>query len=269
MRTGPGTRHDHALVCCSPQMYEGKVLAFIAVRRLSKGTSISPLLLPPSLPSSLPPPPPHPTPHPLHDTHRCETGNGLAFQFFFCWAVWLVGLGVGAYRGFPSTPPLALLGGALWCTGNLLSVPAIKLIGLGLSLLIWGISNMCVGWASSTFGILGVQTQHVAKPALNYSGAAVAVLALLVYLFVKPTQALPAAGGPASSSLLSFKRGSSGLYAGRASPSLQSFLLVEEEEEEEEEGLHRPGSRGGRAAAGGDDAGRDEHGGQNERRSIL
>ena len=114
--------------------------------------------------------------------HRCETGNGLAFQFFFCWAVWLVGLGVGVYRGFPSTPPLALLGGVLWSTGNLLSVPAIKLIGLGLSLLIWGISNMCVGWASSTFGILGVEKQQVSKPVLNYAGAATALLALLVYL---------------------------------------------------------------------------------------
>ena len=248
-------------------MYEnGKVLALMLARRIAEemkhGRHSSPLPLTPPL---LPPAPPHPTPIPLPDTHRCETGNGLAFQFFFCWAVWLVGLGVGAYRGFPSTPPLALLGGALWCTGNLLSVPAIKLIGLGLSLLIWGVSNMCVGWASSTFGILGVQTQHVAKPALNYSGAAVAVLALLVYLFVKPTQARPATEGAASSSSSSFKRGSSGGYAGRASSSFQSSLLVEEEEEEEEEGrgLRRPGSTGGGAAAGGD-GGRDEHGGKEE-----
>lgn len=190
--------------------------------------------------------------------HRCETGNGLAFQFFFCWAVWLVGLGVGVYRGFPSTPPLALLGGVLWSTGNLLSVPAIKLIGLGLSLLIWGISNMCVGWVSSTFGILGVEKQQVSKPVLNYAGAATALLALLVYLVVKPTDSTRDASSASSRRAHRRKRMPHRL----ASPALRSSLLIErDEEEDDEEGVlgGTSGARGGRGLTG---DGRDEHGGR-------
>ncbi len=160
---------------------------------------------------------------------KCETGNGIAFQFFFCWAVWLLGLGVGWYRGFPSTPPIALLGGALWCTGNLLSVPAIKLIGLGMSLLLWGITNMLIGWASGTFGLLGVTAQAVANPAMNYAGMGLAVVALLVYLFVKPVDAAAASAAASAASSRRGRRTYSKDGIGGGVHSLQSSLLIEEE----------------------------------------
>lgn len=47
---------------------------------------------------------------------------------------------------------LAMLGGFLWCTGNMLCGPVINLIGLSMGLLIWGSCNMVCGWASGTFG---------------------------------------------------------------------------------------------------------------------
>lgn len=116
----------------------------------------------------------------------CETGDGIAFQFFFCLSVWVFGLMVGGYRGFPHFHPLAMLGGWLWATGNVASVPAIKLIGLGLSLLLWGATNMLMGWASGTYGLFGLEKRAVRNMALNYAGLAVALVALALYLFVKP-----------------------------------------------------------------------------------
>jgi hypothetical protein len=52
-------------------------------------------------------------------------------------------------------------GGVTWA-GNVASVPAIKLIGLGLSLLVWGSSNMLMGWAS---GKLPARSDVLEKPA--------------------------------------------------------------------------------------------------------
>ena len=52
-----------------------------------------------------------------------------------------------------------MLGGFLWTTGNMLAVPIIKLIGMSMALLIWGSSNMLMGWLTGQFGILGVQSQ--------------------------------------------------------------------------------------------------------------
>ena len=47
-----------------------------------------------------------------------------------------------------------MLGGFLWCTGNMMCGPVINLIGLSMGLLIWGSFNMVCGWASGTFGNL-------------------------------------------------------------------------------------------------------------------
>src|SRR5262249_16200407 len=48
------------------------------------------------------------------------------------------GLIVYIARGFPAFEPFAMLGGFLWCTGNIMVVPIVKLIGLSLGMLLWG-----------------------------------------------------------------------------------------------------------------------------------
>jgi len=58
-----------------------------------------------------------------------------------------------------------MLGGFLWTTGNMMAVPIIKLIGLSMALLIWGSSNMLMGWLTGHFGILGVEAQARAAAA--------------------------------------------------------------------------------------------------------
>ena len=121
-----------------------------------------------------------------------QTGDGVFFQWVLCSAIFIVGLCVQMQQTFsdggsPEFKPIALLGGALWCTGNIFSVPVVKMIGLSLGLLLWGGSNMLTGWASGTFGILGLPapTTSLKTPWLNYLGVAVSVVALALFSFVE------------------------------------------------------------------------------------
>ncbi len=69
---------------------------------------------------------------------KFQTGDGMFFQWILCVGIWLTGLVVNLIRDGPKFEPIAMIGGVLWCTGNLTVVPIIKLIGMGLGLLIWG-----------------------------------------------------------------------------------------------------------------------------------
>lgn len=118
---------------------------------------------------------------------KCSTGDGLFFQFIFCSAVLTMGTVVGFYQGFGQFYATAMLGGALWATGNILCVPCIKLIGLALGLCTWGATNMLVGWASGTFGLLGYPVKDtVSNINLNYAGVGCSLIALLLYASVQP-----------------------------------------------------------------------------------
>lgn len=119
---------------------------------------------------------------------KYETGDGLFFQWVLCSGIFLVGNVVNALQGFPKFEPMAMFGGFLWATGNIVSVPVIKLIGLSLGLLIWGSTNMLIGWASGTFGLFGLKARHVATPWLNYLGLVVALISLSLYIFIKPAE---------------------------------------------------------------------------------
>ena len=100
---------------------------------------------------------------------RYETYDGMYYQWVMCVSIWMTGLALQMLL-FAAPPeqdghwvhgkwnataesgrvdayslrfmPFAALGGFLWATGNVLSVPVINLIGLGLGQLIWGSSNM-------------------------------------------------------------------------------------------------------------------------------
>jgi Transmembrane family, TMEM144 of transporters len=53
---------------------------------------------------------------------------------------------------------------------------------------IWGSFNMLTGWASGRFGWFGLHKQPVSHPGLNTAGVCVAVLALIMFMFVKPEE---------------------------------------------------------------------------------
>ncbi|VDM51234.1 unnamed protein product, partial [Toxocara canis] len=48
-----------------------------------------------------------------------DAGDGLFTQWVMGAAIFVIGMIVNAYEGFPTFHPLAMLGGALWATGSM------------------------------------------------------------------------------------------------------------------------------------------------------
>lgn len=116
---------------------------------------------------------------------KYDTGDGMFFQWILCASIWLVSLVVNLIQNSPKFWPLAMVGGCVWATGNITVVPIVKTVGLALGLLIWASTNLITGWASSRFGMFGIDPEVVAKPYLNYIGAALSFLSAIIFLFVK------------------------------------------------------------------------------------
>jgi glucose uptake protein GlcU len=113
------------------------------------------------------------------------TGDGIMFQWIECCAIMIVGIVVECIAGRPFTfEPLGMLGGMLWCVGNITVIPIVDNIGLGLGLLIWGLFNMVTGWACGHFGIV-VDKEAIKYPVLNYLGLTLACLSILLYFPIK------------------------------------------------------------------------------------
>ncbi|XP_069782329.1 transmembrane protein 144b isoform X2 [Narcine bancroftii] len=122
---------------------------------------------------------------------KFDTGDGLFFQWILCAGIWIVSLLVNLILKCPKFWPLAMVGGFVWATGNITVVPILKTIGLGLGVLIWAAFNLLMGWASSRFGWFGMDPEEVAKPYLNYTGAALSFLSAIIYFFVKSDVSAP------------------------------------------------------------------------------
>jgi len=124
-------------------------------------------------------------------TKRFPTGDGFFFNWAMTSAIFVCGLlfhvGLCGIEGqCPRFEPFAMLGGAIWCIGNLWVVPIVQCIGLGLGLCVWGSSNMLTGWASAHFGILGLKADPApASPVLHYIGVALAVCSMATFLLIK------------------------------------------------------------------------------------
>ncbi|AWP11720.1 putative transmembrane protein 144 [Scophthalmus maximus] len=139
----------------------------------------------------------------------------MFYQWVNCAAIWVVSMVGNLMLESPRFHPLAMVGGAIWATGNIAVVPIVKAIGLGLGILIWGSSSLLMGWASSRFGWFGITAQDVPRPILNYCGAGLCLLSGLIFFFVKAdvelhtiTESIP---------LLLDRRTISGSYAPRSS----------------------------------------------------
>ena len=109
-----------------------------------------------------------------------------------------------------------MLGGAIWCTGQLAVIPIVQTIGIAKGLIIWGSTAMLAGWACGVWGLLGVssQAEAVHSWALNLSGLALCLASLGFSLLIRPSvgderpaakvapmleeQLLPAADGAAA-----------------------------------------------------------------------
>ena len=132
-------------------------------------------------------------------TKWTPTGDGLVFQWCMCAGIFTVGMithfvqcatghnaGIDAHA--PTCPqfiPFASLGGFIWCSSNVLLVPLVDCIGIGLSMLAWGMCEMLTGFFTGKFG-LGVNKELVAYPGFNVGGVLFAVASLLVLLQIRP-----------------------------------------------------------------------------------
>jgi len=131
----------------------------------------------------------------------CEIGDGIFFSAAMSVGILLVGLATGMF--FTSTPdfelpafePLAAAGGAMWMLGNLMCPYIIKLIGLGLGLTVWDLSNMLMGWFTGYFGLFGMQREtNVQSPAMNFAGLILASSSLIFFSLASAWDGVPEKG---------------------------------------------------------------------------
>lgn len=119
---------------------------------------------------------------------KFNMGDGMFFQWCLCCGIWIVGTVVGFVQGRPNFEPWAVLGGFFWASGNALVVPIVDCIGLGMGLLLWGTTNMLMGWSMGNFGLFGLNQAQADNTTLNYIGVAFGVLAIVAYSFVRPME---------------------------------------------------------------------------------
>ncbi|CAJ1344515.1 unnamed protein product [Effrenium voratum] len=120
---------------------------------------------------------------------KYDAGDGMLFQLVLCLGIWITGLCVLLLRGNPAFYPVAMSGGAIWCTGNCMTVYIIRQIGLGPGLVTWGTTALIIGWLTGFFGLFGLPSEQrcLDKPWLNVVGLALAIAALGGSTFIRKT----------------------------------------------------------------------------------
>lgn len=81
-----------------------------------------------------------------------ETGDGYFFQLVVCIGIWLSSLVIDWYKNNPKFYLLPVIGGLIWSSGNVNSVPIIKCLGIGFGSLFWNIIGLLAGWGNARFG---------------------------------------------------------------------------------------------------------------------
>ncbi|CAB3403161.1 unnamed protein product [Caenorhabditis bovis] len=117
---------------------------------------------------------------------RCDPGNGIFAQWLMASSIFLVGLIVYAIEGFPKFEPLAMLGGMFWVLGNATAIPIINVIGIGMGMLVWGVTNCITGWAVGRFGLFGVDATIPSLPLLNYFGLILVIIGGCLFSQIRP-----------------------------------------------------------------------------------
>ena len=119
---------------------------------------------------------------------QVDCGDGFFFSAMMSIGIAIVGLLVN-WSPFtsdeifqaPQFEPWAMVGGAAWMLGNLMTPFIVRCLGLGIGLSVWDLSNMFVGWATGNFGLFGVWREQVHSPVMNYTGLALAGVSLVLF----------------------------------------------------------------------------------------
>jgi glucose uptake protein GlcU len=118
-----------------------------------------------------------------------EIYDGSVFQWFMCSGILFAGvtLGVLCEGAIPKADLVDLLGGMFWTTQNMLLMPVVKLLGLGLGFAIFSGTNVFSGYLIGRLGLFGNPADPGSIPLLRDIGAGLLVVSFMFMVFIKPT----------------------------------------------------------------------------------
>lgn len=123
---------------------------------------------------------------------RRNCKDGFFVQWIECGVVFIIGCIFYVARGFPKFEPIACIGGFLYATGNVFSVPIVEGIGMGVGFLIWTSLQIIVGWGVARFGLFQwIAPQNVKNDVVNYIGIALTIVSGVLLIFVKHVEPEP------------------------------------------------------------------------------
>ena len=121
---------------------------------------------------------------------RYNQGDGVFFQWLVCAGLWICGLIVN----FIQTPThfyvFAMIGGVIWCSGNFLIIPMIRLVGFNTGVLIWSLVFMGTGWSTGLVYLVGVPPDRLCVPFLNYGGLVMCISGVILLAFLKDKKSI-------------------------------------------------------------------------------
>ncbi|ETN83901.1 hypothetical protein NECAME_01694 [Necator americanus] len=118
----------------------------------------------------------------IDQEHYCL---GFTAQMFMCIGAFMVSTAVHAFLHFPGFHGFAMFGGVLWCTANAFAIQIMNRLGMALSILVWNTVSCLTGWATSRYGLFGLNAAVPASLTLNYLGIIALIAGGVMYLFVK------------------------------------------------------------------------------------
>ncbi|KAI6176305.1 hypothetical protein M3Y97_00783800 [Aphelenchoides bicaudatus] len=113
-------------------------------------------------------------------------GDGIFSLQMRCISILCLGFGVYAWTGFVHFYPLALLGGCIWTLANMIVMPCISELGLGVACLLYNFSNCLVNWLNGNFGLFWTNARPASNNVLNYAGLICLLAGGMLITFIKP-----------------------------------------------------------------------------------
>uniref|UniRef100_A0A914W2X0 Transmembrane protein 144 n=1 Tax=Plectus sambesii TaxID=2011161 RepID=A0A914W2X0_9BILA len=120
-----------------------------------------------------------------------ETRDGFFVQWIQSACIFVVGMVVNMLRNQPRFELGAALGGLIFATSNIMTIPIVNNFGAGLGILIWGSVQITFGWATARFGLFGLREQIPNDVVMNYIGVALTLGSGLMFGLVKSESNTP------------------------------------------------------------------------------
>jgi hypothetical protein len=103
---------------------------------------------------------------------KYEFGDGIFSLQIRCISILCLGFVTFAYTGFIHFYPLVLLGGFIWTLANMIVLPCIGELGIGLAVLLYSFSNCVTNWVTGNYGLFWTNARPPTNTLLNYTGLA-------------------------------------------------------------------------------------------------